>query len=865
MNLPENYFEKQFWNMSPEDSIRYMNSNESRGLSDIESSDRLEKHGKNTLSNTSRTSRIQIFFRQFASPLIAILIVASIVTIVVGHYGDAVFILLAVFVNALLGFYQEDKAEQALSELKSYLKDRSRIIREGREFEIDSENIVPGDIVKLSQGDRVPSDGRILFANDLQIDEALLTGESLPALKSISNNALEAGLGDQESIVFAGTLVTQGIATVLVCRTGVHTEFGKIAELIASTESEKTPLQKAIQKFSVNLSLVLGALTFMVFLVGIAVGYSVLDMFLTSVAIAVSAIPEGLPIALTVILSVGVQRMAKRKGVVRKLIAAETLGSTTLILTDKTGTLTMAKMELTRVIPFSEMSEIDLLKSGLANTSVIIENEHDEPQNWRMDGKIMECALVLGSALRGVRIADSLHSSVVESIPFNAVQKFSITLVKRGDEHILIFYGAPDILLQHSTLNVAEKHARLAEINAYASEGKRVLGIAHKKIQLTDGYTLKDAKELENLTFDGVLTFHDPVRPGVKNVIAQIHAAGIRTIIMTGDHKGTAEAIAREVGLTVFENSALDASELVTMSEEGLRSRLATISVISRVTPFDKLRIVKIFQEAGEVVAMTGDGVNDAPSIKQANVGIAMGSGTEVAQSVADLVLLDDNFETIVAAVEEGREILSNIRKVMVYLLSNITNGLVLIGGSLVFGLALPLNPLQILWVNFFADSFPAIAYAFEKETTVFNRKPRGKSENLFDSEMKFLILIVGLSSSVLLFGLYALLLNLGFDEQVVRTFIFASFGSYSLFVALSVRSLDKSIFSYPFFSNAYLLYGIAIGLLLMVVAVYVPFLQKLFDTVPLSLPWVLGVVGVGIANMSVIEFGKWMFRRRVQ
>ncbi|MFA6797574.1 MAG: HAD-IC family P-type ATPase, partial [Candidatus Paceibacterota bacterium] len=395
-----------------------------------------------------------------------------------------------------------------------------------------------------------------------------------------------------------------------------------------------------------------------------------------------------------------------------------------------------------------------------------------------------------------------------------------------------------------------------------ASSGERILGLATKRIKYTEDFSLSKDVEFSDLSFGGLLTFKDPIRSGIKNIINRVSKAGIKTVIMTGDHQGTAISVAREIGLNVSNESVLDASELTTMSDWVLKDKLPFINVVSRVTPFDKIRIVKAFQEIGEIVAMTGDGVNDAPSIKQADVGIAMGSGTEVSQSVADLVLLDDNFETIVAAIEEGRQILGNIRKVLIYLLSNTTDELILIGGSILMGVSLPLNALQILWVNFFTDSFPAISFAFEKEEDVLANKPSEKNMKLFSSLMKFLILIIGVFTSSFLFIAYLVLLKKGFNPQTVRTFIFGAFGTYTLILALSVRSLEKSIFSIPLFSNKYLISSIALGLILMAIAIYVPIFQKLFDTVALSLNWVLGILLIGAINIFFIEIAKWVFRQ---
>ena len=852
----------KFWNLPHKDVIELFETDTEKGLSSSDVNKRLEVFGRNTFESGKKTSKLTIFLSQLKSPLILILIAAGIITLVISHFSDAVFIFIAVIVNSILGYWQENKAERALAELKTYLKQRARVIRDGKEREIDAEEIVPGDIIRLAQGDRVPADARLVFVNDFQVDESVLTGESLPVSKLLNEVSGFATVADQTSMIFAGTLVTQGVSSAVVCRTNASTELGKIASLIANSEDEKTPLQKAITKFSIFLSILLGILTLAVFVIGILSGRPGLEMFLTSVAIAVSAIPEGLPISMTVILAIGVERMAKRKGVVRKLIAAEALGGTTVILTDKTGTLTMAKMVMSKVIPF-RLNEEKILTLALANTEVLVENPEDQPESWRMNGKIMETSLVRSIALRGVpftEITDKSH--VLQSIPFNAAQKFSASLIKESGKHLIVLFGAPDILLKHSSLSYEEKADILEKINELASSGERVLGLATKEVQPEKDFSFSKDFNPVDFAFDGLITFRDPVRTGIKDTIARVGQAGIKTIIMTGDHRGTALAVAREIGMDINELSVLDASELATMSDTELKVRLPQVMVISRVTPSDKLRITKLFQELGEVVAMTGDGVNDAPAIKQANVGIAMGSGTEVAQSVADLVLLDDNFETIVAAIEEGRQILGNIRKVLVYLLSNTADGLILIGGSLLVGIPLPLNALQILWVNFFSDSFPAVAFAFEKEGDSLRHKPNGKKMVLFNPLMKFLILVIGLSTSAFLFVAYYILLKLGYDPVIVRTFTFAAFGTYTLLVAFSVRSLDQSILSYSLFSNRYLTGGIFIGFVLMAVAIYVPVLQTLFGTVSLPLNWILGVFLIGLSNIILIEIAKKLFRK---
>ena len=855
---------RPFWALPVSEIVDVLQTDIHDGISEEEAAVRLKIFGSNVIEKSQRAPWIFILWSQFKSPLILILLFAGIVTLFINHYRDALFIFSAVIVNATLGFYQEHKAEKALAELKTYLKQRSRIVRGGLEREIDAANLVPGDIMRLAQGDRVPADGRLVFVNDFQIDEAILTGESLPVSKSVDPVNADAALGDQRSMVFAGTLVIQGMGTAMVCRTDFSTELGKIAALVAESRREETPMQTAIKRFSIQAGFFLSILTIVIFGAGVALGYSRVEMFLTSIAIAVSAVPEGLPVAMTVILAIGVQRMARRKGVIRKLVAAEALGSTTVILTDKTGTLTMAKMELNKVLPVENEGEEKLLGLALLNTNVLIENRNDPPSEWQMSGRAIEAALVRSATLRGIAVEEVKNKTpILNFLPFNAVNKFSASLVHDRGKHILVFFGAPDIFINHSTLNLAEQKEALETINLLAESGELVVGVATKKIEIKEDFTFSKDLKLTHLSFRGLITLRDPVRPSVKEAVRRVELAGIKTVIMTGDHRGTAEAVAREVGMQINDSSILDATELHALVDEDLKKRLPMLRVISRVSPFDKMRVVKLLQEMGEVVAMTGDGVNDAPSIKRADIGIAMGSGTEVARDVADLVLLDDNFETIAAAVEEGRQITNNIRKVLVYLLSDVADELFLIGGALATGLALPLNALQILWVNFFSDSFPAVAFAFEKGIDGFSARPRLTKNGLFDPLMKFLILFIGFSTSALLFILYWILLRAGFAEEVVRTFIFASFGSYTLFLAFSVRSLEKSIFEYPIFSNRYLVAGVGIGIVLMGAAIYIPFLQSLLGTVSLSPFWLLGVVLIGILNIAAVEFGKWFFRRK--
>ena len=450
-------------------------------------------------------------------------------------------------------------------------------------------------------------------------------------------------------------------------------------------------------------------------------------------------------------------------------------------------------------------------------------------------------------------------TEILDRLPFNSERKFSGVIYKNDSKTKLVLLGAPDILLEFTNLTLEEKIEKLDAISGVAQTGKRVLGIVIKELKNQNEHNFEE-KNLKNMEFDGILTFHDPLRPTAKKAIARMESLGVRTIILTGDHPGTAESVARELGLIDGHKTIITGADIAQLSKEELKSRAMEIRVYARVTPEQKVMITKLYQELGEIVAITGDGVNDAPALKEADIGIAVGSGTDVAKSASDLIILDDNFETIVSAIEEGRRILDNIKKVIVYLFSDILDELMLIGGALIMGLALPISAIQILFVNFFSDSFPAVAFAFEEHIDGAGRKPRELKNGIFDREMKTLIMIIGFSTSALLFALYYFLLRQGFDPSTVRTFIFASFATYTLLLAFSIRSLKKNILSYNPFSNKYLTSGVGIGLFLTAAVIYIPALRSIFGTEYLPLAWATGVIGVGIFNILMVELGKWIF-----
>ena len=868
---------RQFWSLGIEDSYKFLKTSFG-GPSEKEADVRLRTFGRNEIPDQQKFTKIILAFKQLRSPFILVLVIALVITAFLGKWIETAVIAAAICVNGILGFYQENKAEQVLRLLKSYIRARTRVRRAGHEYEIDSAELIPGDIIHVSQGDRIPADGRIVFANNFFVDEAILTGESLPTHKQTAIVEPNAALGDRTNMVFGGTLAVEGIAEVLVVATGVRTEFGKIAVLVGGSKQDPTPLQRAMSRFAVRAGLVLGALAIGMFLFGLSRGYEIFDMFLISVAVAVSAVPEGLPIALTIILAVGVERLGSRNGVVRKLLAAETLGSTNVILVDKTGTLTQAKMELSDIVLFDSDKERKetqgvLLQMALMNVDVLIENPEAPINDWIISGKAIEIALVRGAARRSV-LLPQIQNNVrrIDFFPFNSSNKFSVSLLDHESRAELVVVGAPEIILGFTDISSSLHKQVLHEINVRAFAGERILGVVSKELPPGNkkivSFRERSAQEWEHQfrhhTFRGLLVFRDPLRPMVKDAISRIRQAGVRVVIVTGDHRGTALSVAKELDIIQNESELLTGDDMARCSREELKNSLAHIGVFARVTPEQKLMLTQLFRETGAVVAVTGDGINDAPALAAADIGIAVGSGTDVTKNQADLVLLDNNFETIVAAIEEGRTILDNIRKVMVYLLSNSLDELLLIGGALLAGLALPLNAIQILFVNLFSDSFPALAFAFERGIDNPGEAPRKLNARLFDRQLHFLIFGIGTLTSLFLFVLYYLLLRAGFDDVVVRTFIFASFASYTLFLTFSIRSLETSIFRYNPFSNRYLVGGVGIGFLLTLAALYMPWLQAILGTAPLPPLWLIGVFGIGVLNIILVELSKWLFRKHI-
>jgi len=869
------------WAQEPDKLGTLLGSSLTKGLTETAATERRKEIGDNIFEENEAPSIFYLLGKQFVSPLILILCAAIVLTASLGEWLDTAIIGFAVLVNAILGFIQEFKAEQAIANLHSYITERARVIRNGRESEIDARYLVPGDLIHITDGVRITADARIIKEINFSVDESILTGESLAVEKEPLELPSDTTLADRTNMVFAGTLAVGGSAYALVTGTGKQTEIGELAQLVQDTQSEKTPLQKALGKLTWVIIVVTTILVTAVFFIGINNGQDFHEMLLLSIAVLVGSVPEALPIGLTAILAIGVERIAKRKGIIRNLTASETLGSTTLIITDKTGTLTEANLQLKDVDttaqllvegfvpqaqtePYNDEQRAYLTLARCA-CDVLIENPQADPADWVIPDDDLEANIVRTAGSLGIIQDEADRSNIQTRIPFSSKHKFSVTripshylpqhLSEYANPHVVM--GAPDILIDRSTMSEEEKAQARKAVNAHGNAGRRILGIGLLTPQTeNDSITVDD---VQRLTFLGVFSFYDPIREGVPKALRRIESYGTRVIMATGDLPGTALAIAREIGWDVTEKNVLTGAEVAKLSDEELLPLLKTISIFARVTPRDKLRITKLHQSLGEIVAMTGDGVNDAPSLKAANIGIAVGSGTDVAKSVADLVLLDNNFGTIVATIEEGKQILSNIKKVFVYLMSNALDELVLVGGAIIAGVALPLTAVQIIWVNLFTGSIPAIAFAFDR---LLMRETEATSKTLFDPRVTFLTIGVGTVISGLLLALYLILLDSGVATEIARTILFASFGFYTLLIAYSFLDLSRPIWRYKFWQNKIMNIGFLIGSSLMLLTLYLPFFQKQFDIVSLPTPWLLFVAVWLVLQVVIVEVLKAVANR---
>lgn len=852
------------WALSTDEVIQKLET-ASVGITDKEASVRLAKYGNNTFHNQEKLNITKLFFKQFLSPLIFLLVGAGVLTFMLTEWVETIVIAFAVFLNVFLGFYHEYHAENTLEKLTTYIKDRARVIRNGKEQEIDSLLLVPGDFIKLSYGARVPADARILTVNDFSVDEAILTGESLPVNKTEEEVPLTALVAERKNIAHAGSLVVQGYATAVVYATGNETEIGQIASVVSKTTRIKTPLQKGVGQLAWYIFFTVCVIVIGILILGITRGEPLIPMLILSAAVAVGAVPEALPIVLTVILAIGSERIASKKGIVRKLTAAETLGSTTLIMTDKTGTLTLADMQLVSVNELSRIlaghntkeetkvfskEQKTLLELALLNVDVSIENPDAGEDKWVFRGRPFEVNIVKACRIHEVSLEtiSSLTSHIV--LPFNSSNKFSVA--EKDDNYVVM--GAPDVLLSRSKISKEEYLQIESWIEETSREGKRLIGIAtvpkNKK-----NFSVED---IEKLDFLGMFVFFDPIRPEVPAAIKNIESHGVKMVLVTGDLAGTALSVAKSIDWEVREDEMLTGSDIKSLSDKELLLVIPKIKIFARVTPEDKLRIGQLYQKLGEIVAMTGDGVNDSPALKAMNIGISLGTASDVAKSAADLVLLDDNFETISLAIDEGRRILANVRKAFTYLMSNSFDEVFVIGGSLLLGLPLPITALQIIWVNLFTGSLPALAFAFDEDMDK-ERRRSVKANLIFTKSVKIFIFGVGVLSSLLLFLLYYFLLKIDLDVALARSILFVCFSSYILVISFSFRSLHYPLFSYPIFSNKKLNISIIIAIVILIITMTVPSLRNIFELAPLPVAWLPFIAFWLILNVLLVEGAKFL------
>jgi len=852
--------------LSWREAIEKLKTDSKDGLNEKEVKDRREKFGRNLLPEKKPLSKIRIFLQQFKSPLIYILVIAGIVVLFFKEFTDAIVIFGAVFLNTIVGFFQENKAGDALRKLKKIAKITAQVVRQGNTKVIDSEELVPGDIFILSPGDKVPADGRIIESNNLKTNEMALTGEWLSAEKKADVLSKKRPLADRDNMVYMGTVVENGKAKAIVTATGLKTEIGKIAQMVKETKEEKTPLQKKLAKFSKIVAGIIVAICIIIFIEGIITGNTFLEMFTIAIAVAIAAIPEGLPVAMTVILAIGMQRILKKKGLVRKLASAETLGSTSIIATDKTATLTEGKMKVTEVIAETKTDRHLALKIATLCNEAFIENPDETMEKWIIQGRPTDKALLLAGVETGINKKE-LEKRMFKTaeFPFSPVNKYlarAFALNKKED--VLYVSGAPEKLLEMSkyfrksrkeeSLGSQKRNELKDTLEELTGKGLRVVAVAYKKID-----NLKDL--FDNLVFVGMIGLKDPIRKEVKKAIKICRQAGMRTIIVTGDHKLTAKAVALELGFKVKERNIMEGRELNELSDKQFEKRVNYIQIYARVEPKHKMRIIQAWQEKGEVIAMTGDGINDAPALKKADIGVALGSGTEVAKEVSDLVLLTDNFNIIVAAIEQGRAIIDNIRKVITYLLSDSFTEIILVGTGIFFG-HLPITAVQILWVNLIEDGLPNIALAFEpKEKDLMKQKPQGHDTPLLNREMKALIFIIGILTDLFLLALFLYLLKYSNYEILhIRTIIFAALAANSLLYVFSCKSLRRNLWHINPFSNKFLVYAWGFGLIALLLAIYLPPLQTILKTVPLGLiDWII-ILGLSFFELILIEATKYYF-----
>ena len=867
-----------WYKKSKNEILQELDVDEKNGLSSTEALRRLEKYGKNKLETKKKKTLFKQFLSQLKDVMIYILIIAAIISAFLGEISDALIILLVIIINAVIGVIQESKAEKALDALKELSTPKALVKRDGSLKEILSEDIVPGDIVIIDAGRYIPGDLRLIDTANLKIEESAFTGESVPSEKDASFLPdKEIPIGDQNNMAFMSTLATYGRGVGVVVGTGMNTEIGKIAKMIEQEENDETPLQKKLSELGKILGFLAVGICILIFIISFFQGRDLLEMFLTSISLAVAAIPEGLPAIVAIVLALGVQRMVKKNAIIRKLPAVETLGSVSIICSDKTGTLTQNKMTVTTVYTndsYIKESEFNLNdnESKLLVDCMVLCNDATYSEKSQT-GDPTEIAL-LESPFKLNILKEKLEKEFkrIDEIPFDSDRKLMTTVNLVDDKKARVFTkGALDSIL--SICNKISVNGKLVDFskeykakvlensNIMSDKALRVLAFAYKDISKEN--IVLDSLE-KDLVFIGMVGMIDPPRLEVKDSIKLCKSAGITPVMITGDHKNTAFAIANELGIAEDISQAITGHEIDKFKEEEFNEKIINYRVFARVSPEHKVKIVKAFKSHGNIVSMTGDGVNDAPSLKAADIGVAMGiTGTDVSKGASDMILTDDNFSTIVSAVEEGRKIYLNIKKSIVFLLSCNLGEILTLFTAILLNWNSPLQPIHILWVNLITDSFPALALGVDKaKEDVMNNPPRNPKESIFVKSDKIQLIING----VLIGGITLFAFKLGerlYADSLIhaQTMAFVVLSVSQLFLSLSLRSNIKSAFSLGIFSNKYLVYSILLGIFLQVIIISISFIANIFKVTPLLLyDWIV-VILVSLIPFAINEILK-LFRK---
>ncbi len=880
---------KSDWHfLKPEEIAKKLKTDLKKGLSYEDIIKFQNKYGKNSFEKKGDFGILGKIFVQFKNPLILILFVAGLATLFLGEYTDSFVIFLALIVNTGIGTFQENKASKAFEKLNESQQKFTTVIREGRKNVVPVSELVPGDLVIIEAGAYVPADIRLIEEKNMLVNEAVLTGEWVGVPKSVvTENKKIKKEGLQSNMIWMGTLISGGYGRGIVVATGDKTQIGQIATSLANVEEEKTPIKENIEKLARFLTVLVVASLILIFILGVFRGESITSMVLISIAVAVAVMPEGLPAAVTSVLAVGMSAILKKGGLVRNLLAAETLGSTTVILTDKTGTITEAKMHLSdffsansvknKDITIQNPANQDLLRMAVLSSDAFVEDRDEAPDKLTVRGRPLEKAMVVAGLEVGIAQRDlSKENQRVDLMGFESKNGFSASLNENGKEKNKRLYvsGIPELILENS-ISIYEngKEKRFSKElrkefkkiqKQKSAEGMRFTALAYRDVnwEKIPEAEKKDAKNkiANKLVFVGFLAFEDPIRKDAKKSIQKAQKAGARVIMVTGDNPNTAGNIAQEVGIIKKGDRVLIGADVELMKDKELSKELKVVKVFARMAPAQKLRLSKLLQKNDEVVAMTGDGINDAPALQGADIGIAMNNGTEVAKEASDLILMKGSFSVITYAIEEGRKIIDNLKKIVGYLLSTSFSEVFLIGGSLLIGLPLPILPAQILWSNMIEEGLMNFAFVFEPgEKDLMERDPRSqRTRNILTGPLKQMILIVSFVTGVFLLALFWFLNQFNLSIEEIRTIMFVALSIDSIFFAFSFKALDKPIWKEDIFSNRYLIISWITSMVLLLVAMFFPPIQKMLSLTTLTGIELLFLIVIGIFNLVIIEVTKY-------